>query len=224
MADRNETVTGILRERVSAIIRANDQALAADAMNAAVNGGFRVVEFTMTTPGALELVSVFARRPGLLVGAGTVMTPQAVEDAAAAGAKFIVSPIFDPAVIAAAAKVGLATLPGAFTPTEMQAAHLGGADFIKIFPAPPGGTDFVYAVRGPLPHLRLFPTAGFTAENFPEWLDAGCAGCGFVRPLFDAQDMARRDFAAIEARAMAIHQRLSAWRPGSVSTGLRPSR
>lgn len=212
MIDRNETVTGILRERISAIIRTHDQTLAAEAMNAAVAGGFRVVEFTMTTPGALELVAGFSKKPGLLVGAGTVLSPQAVEDSAAAGAKFIVSPIFDGAVIAAAARLGLATLPGAFSPAEMQGAHLGGADFIKIFPAPPGGLDFVHAVRGPLPHLRLFPTAGFTPENFTEWLDAGCVGCGFVRPLFDPGDMARRDFAAIQARAAAIHRRLAAWR------------
>jgi len=209
---RNKTDEVIVRERVSAIIRTSDQATSRDAIQAAVDGGFRMVEFTLTTPGALELVAEFSRRDGLLVGAGTVMSPELVRDAVAAGARFVVSPICDPRVVAEAAKLDVACIPGAFTPTEMETAFRLGADFVKVFPAPPGGVAYIEAIRGPLPHLRLFPTAGATPENFTEYLDAGCAGVGFVKSLFDPADLASRRFDAIRERAQGIFRRLAAWR------------
>jgi len=208
---RQQAVDAILKHRISAIIRTDDQELAAKAMEAAVAGGFRIVEFTLTTPGALELVASFAAKPGLVVGAGTVMTAELARRAVSAGARFVVSPITDPAVIAEANRLDVACLPGAFTPTEMELAHRSGADFIKIFPAPPNGVGFVEAVRGPLPHLRLFPTAGFAADNFVDWLSAGCAGVGFVRPLFAPDDLKAHNFDAIRARAEGITRRLTDW-------------
>jgi len=202
----------IARERVSAIIRTNDQGMARDAIQAAVDGGFRIVEFTLTTPGALELVAEFSRKDGLLVGAGTVMSAELVRDAVAAGARFVVSPICDPRVVAEAAARDVACIPGAFTPTEMETAHRLGADFVKVFPAPPGGVAYIEAIRGPLPHLRLFPTAGATPENFTEYLDAGCAGVGFVKSLFDPGDLDARRFGAVRERAQVIIRGLAAWR------------
>ena len=85
------------RRRISAIIRTDDQKLAADAMNAAVAGGFRIVEFTLTTPCALELIAEFSRAPEeLLVGAGTALTPQQAERAVQAGARLRAAPVSDP--------------------------------------------------------------------------------------------------------------------------------
>lgn len=214
---RKKTIEVIARERVSAIIRTSDQTMARDAIQAAVDGGFRMVEFTLTTPGALELVAEFSRKDGLLVGAGTVMSPELVRDAVAAGARFVVSPICDPRVVAEAAEQDVACIPGAFTPTEMETAYRLGADFVKVFPAPPGGVAYIEALRGPLPHLRLFPTAGATPENFTEYLDAGCAGVGFVKSLFDPGDLASRRFHAIRERAQGIIRRLAAWRGREVT-------
>ena len=99
---REAAASTIAGERVSAIIRTQDQTLAGEAMRAVVDGGFRVVEFTLTTPGALELIATFAGQSDLLVGAGTVMSPEAGRAAVDAGARFLVSPICDPAVVAAA--------------------------------------------------------------------------------------------------------------------------
>jgi Entner-Doudoroff aldolase len=199
-------------ECVSAIIRSHDQSVAREAIEAAVSGGFRLVEFTLTTPGALELVSMFAKRRELMVGAGTVTTPEAARQAVRAGAAFLVSPIVDGAVIAEAARLNVPMIPGCYTPTEMETAHRLGAAFIKIFPAPAGGVSFVEAVRGPLPHLKLFPTAGFTTANFTDFLCAGCAGVGFVRPLFEPEDLKSRNFDAIRKRAAEIIKRLAEWR------------
>lgn len=204
MHDRNALVAEILSRRLSAIIRSGDQDLARDAMRAAVDGGFRLVEFTLTTPGALELIAEFAADRSLLVGAGTVLTPEDAGAAVDAGARFLVSPVTDPAVIAAARALGVPAIPGAFTPTEMQAAHGAGADFVKLFPAPADVPSYIASIRGPLPHLRIWPTNGVTADNVAAVLRAGAAGAGFVAPLFDPAAMAERDFGAIRARAEAI--------------------
>ena len=218
---RQQAVDTIQRERVSAIIRTEDQSLAHDAIQAAVDGGFRVVEFTLTTPGALELISVFAKRSELLVGAGTVMTPALARQAVEAGASFLVSPIYDRDVVVEAAVLDAVCIPGAQTPTEMETVHRSGADFVKVFPAPAGGVDFIRAIRGPLPHLRLFPTAGATPDNFTEYLDAGCAGVGFVRTLFTSDNMSSGDFAAIRERAAGIIRRLAAWRASNTERDVR---
>ena len=106
-ANRKTTAEFIARERLSAIIRTNDAEVARKAMRAAVDGGFRIVEFTLTTPGALTLVGEFVNNKNLVVGAGTVMTVDQVREAKAAGAHFVVSPICDPEVVAEAAACGL---------------------------------------------------------------------------------------------------------------------
>ena len=209
---RHQVSERIQSERVSAIIRTKDKSLASDAMQAAVDGGFKMVEFTLTTPGALELVAEYAGKPGLLVGAGTVMSPALAREAVSAGASFLVSPICDPEVLAEAATLDVVSIPGAFTPTEMETAHRYGADFVKVFPEPAGGLDFIKAVRGPLPHLKLFPTAGPTPDNFIDFLTAGCAGVGFVRTLFDPDDLAAGALSAIRERAAGIMRRLAEWR------------
>jgi 2-dehydro-3-deoxyphosphogluconate aldolase / (4S)-4-hydroxy-2-oxoglutarate aldolase len=211
VSKRAKTVETILHERVSAIIRTDDQSVAADAMAAAVDGGIRIVEFTCTTPGVLELISQFAQRDGILVGAGTVMTAECASEVVAAGASFLVSPITDREIIAAGHALDVAVIPGAYTPTEMEEAHRAGADFIKVFPEPAGGVGFIRALRGPLPHHKLFPTAGPTPENFIDYLNAGCAGVGFVRSLFVPDDLAARRFDLVEDRAADIIRKLSDW-------------
>ena len=197
------------RRRISAIIRTDDQKLAADAMNAAVAGGFRIVEFTLTTPGALELITEFAGKPeALLVGAGTVMTPQQAESAVQAGARFLVSPVYDPEIIACTKLLDVVSIPGTFTATEMITAHRAGADLLKLFPAPADVAQYVKSILGPLPQLKIFPTAGVDIDNMCDVLDAGAAGIGFVRSLFAPDDMAAGNFDAIQQRAQAITARM----------------
>lgn len=200
--------------RVSAIIRSWDEGIARSAMDAAVRGGFRMVEFTLTTPGALGLIREFAARPGLLVGAGTVLSVEDAEAATAAGARFLVSPVFDAAVVAAAARLDVVSVPGTATPTEMLAAHRAGADVMKVFPAPADVAAFVRQVRGPLPWLRLFPTAGVAPENFLPVLRAGAFGVGFVGTLFPAPELEAGEFVAIEERAREIHRLLDTLEAG----------
>jgi 2-dehydro-3-deoxyphosphogluconate aldolase/(4S)-4-hydroxy-2-oxoglutarate aldolase len=191
------------RERAVAIVRAGDAKTAASAMAAAIEGGFRVAEFTMNTPGALELVRDFARgREDLLVGAGTVLSVGDARAAVQAGARFLVSPVVDEEVIAEAARLGVAIMPGTYTPTEMWRAHKAGAPLQKLFPAP--GPEWVRTILAPMPFLRIVPTSGVDGDNAAAYLAAGAYAVGFVRSLFDPALVAARDWGAITARARAL--------------------
>ena len=208
MNRRDEIALEIKRRRMAAIVRAADSATARAAARAARDGGFTMIEFTMTTPEALKLVAEFATDDDLLVGAGTVMTTAEATQAVRAGARFLVSPVADPDIIAITRRLDVVSMPGTYTPTEMVRAHGWGADFIKLFPAPADIPNYVRQVLGPLPYLQLFPTAGVNVENFPDVLRAGAAGVGFVSSLFRPEDLAAQDFAAIRRRAGDIFSRL----------------
>ena len=205
MSSRKEIRDGLLARKISAIVRTDDQSVAEQAMAAAVEGGFSVIEFTLNTPGALELITQFrSMDESLLVGAGTVMTPQAAKEAVNAGAQFIVSPVCDPAVIREVGEMGVVSIPGTQTPTEMQNAHEAGADFVKLFPAPTNVAEYIRYILGPQPHLKIFPTSGVNLDNMLEVLEAGAAGVGFVGPLFNLQSMRNRNFDDIRERAEKI--------------------
>lgn len=172
---------------------------------------------TLTTPDALEHISALSERHGLVIGAGTVLTVDAAKEAMAAGARFLVSPVTDPAVITFCRQHDLVSVPGTHTPTEMMAAHRAGADLVKLFPAPANGPDFVRAVRGPLPFLRIFPTSGVTEENVDAWFAAGAFGLGFVASLFDAKDIEAKRFDAITARAQRLLAKVKAHGPATLA-------
>lgn len=202
--NRQAVLETLRRERCSAILRTSLPDAVRPALDAAILGGFRVVEVTLTTPDALRHIRDLARQPGLLVGAGTVLTAEEARAAADAGARFLVSPITDPTVIQWCFAHDIVSIPGTFTPTEMMAAHRAGADIVKLFPAPPGGADYVKAVLGPLPFLKVFPTAGVTELNAGDFLRAGAFGVGFVGTLFVPDDVKHGRWEAIRARAAAM--------------------
>jgi Entner-Doudoroff aldolase len=194
-----EFVTHLGRERASAILRCRCEESARLAMDAAVRGGFRICEFTLTIPGALRLVGEFAARKDLVIGVGTVLTAAQARDAVAAGARYLVSPVYDPEVVAEAKRLGVAMMPGCFTPTELWNAHRGGAELLKLFPAQ--STQWLSQVLAPLPMLKIVPTSGVTLDNCQEFLKAGAFALGFVNCLFDPEDIATNRFDAIERRA-----------------------
>lgn len=190
--------------KASAILRTDVEESASPAMEAAVRGGIRICEFTMTIPGVLDRIAEFSKRDGLVVGAGTVLT---VEDARAAvehGATFLVSPVVDEAVIEEATRLGVAVMPGTHTPTEMMRAWQAGAQLQKLFPAPGLGPSYVAACRGPMPFLNIVPTNGVTEQNAEAWLRAGAHALGFVAPLFDGREVAEGRFDLVEERARRL--------------------
>src|SRR5439155_5493782 len=200
-----ERFVGLLGDvRASAILRCPARETAVFAMEAAVRGGFRIVEFTLTIPGALDLVEEFSRRPDLIVGAGTVLTTDEARTAVKRGARFLVSPVMDPQVISVGLSEGIAVIPGCHTPTEMLAAHRAGAPLQKLFPAPGIGPAYVRACLGPLPFLKIVPTQGVDATNARAWLDAGAFAVGFTQALFEADDLRVGRFDRIEEHARIL--------------------
>ena len=197
----DEFLTTFRAARASAILRTNNQDVAREAMNAAVAGGFRVIEFTLSIPGAVELIAEFSRKPGLVVGAGTVLTVEEARATVDAGASFLVSPVVDEVVIEEAARLGVASMPGCSTPTEMLRAYRAGAQLQKLFPAPGTGPAWVAQTLGPLSFLKIVPTSGVTLDNVAAYLKAGSYAVGFVASLFDAADLAARRFDVIQERA-----------------------
>lgn len=194
------------REKVSAILRCSDTEKAALAMEAAIRGGFRTIEFTLTIPGVYDLVRDFSKRKGLVVGTGTVMDEVQAQQSVEAGARYLVSPVVDEVVISAAAQLEVACMPGTHTPTEMLRAHRAGAQLCKLFPAPAGGPVWVKSVLGPMPYLKIVPTNGVDEHNVGAWLAAGVFAVGFVAPLFVADDIEAGNWDAIEARAQRCVQ------------------
>ncbi len=199
-----EFVSFLHTHKASAILRTSVGQAAKPAMDAAMRGGFKVIEFTLTTPGALELIGEFSKRQGIVVGAGTVLTVDDAKAAVDAGAVFLVSPVVDEAVIDAARSLGVAMMPGTHTPTEMLRAHRAGASLQKLFPAPGIGPVYVKACLGPMPFLRIVPTSGINESNAAAYLQAGAFAVGFVTRLFDPDDLAAGRFDTIEQRARSL--------------------
>lgn len=143
-------------------------------------GGIRAFEVTLNSPDALGAIAALAERWGgrLLVGAGTVLDVEGAERAADAGARFIVSPHTDPALIDWAVGRGLPVFPGAFTPTEIYVAWTAGATAVKLFPASVAGHAFIREFRGPFRDIPLIATGGVTIETAPDFLAAGAAAVG----------------------------------------------
>ena len=209
MNGREHIKSELLKTKISAIIRTDDHKVAEQAMQAAVDGGFRVVEFTLTTPGSLNLITQFRENDDLIVGAGTVMSPTIVQEAVEAGAQFLVSPVCNVDVIQEAEKLDVVSIPGTFTATEMETAHRAGADFVKLFPAPANVAEYIRFILAPLPYLKIFPTSGVNLDNMLDVLQAGAAGIGFVRPLFDPEMIRNKNYDGIRQRAEAIVERLA---------------
>lgn len=207
MSNRNDTIRTtterLIEGRVVAVLRAPDPDTATWAAQTLAAAGVHGLEVTLTVPGAFDVIRTLASELGSdhLVGAGSVRTPDDARAACDAGAKYIVSPVFKPDVIAAAHDCGAAAMPGCFTPTEIDAAHSAGADIIKVFPAGELGMGFFKAVLAPMPHLKLMPTGGVSLDNGGEWLAAGAVAVGVGSALLDKDVLARRDANELTVRA-----------------------
>jgi Entner-Doudoroff aldolase len=203
----DEFLDTLWHERATCVLRTNHQEPARKAMEAAVLGGFRIIEFTLTIPGAMELIKDFSWHSDLVVGAGSVLSVENAREAVAQGAKFLVSPVADADVIAEAKKLEVTMIPGAFTPAELLQAYRYGAPLQKLFPEPPGGAKYLRACLGPMPFLRVVPShSGVDATNALAYLEAGAYAVAFVTHLFDPQEIAQGKFEKIEERARGIRQ------------------
>ena len=204
------TLAALEAARCTAVVRHSCGETARGATDAVIRGGFKSVEFTLSIPNALELIAHYSKQPGLVVGAGTVLSIEEAEATVRAGAHFIVMPCLELSVVKWCAARNVVCMAGVSTPSEMWAAHKAGAHVAKIFPGAAGGPAFVKAIKGPLPFLRVVPTTGTTYENCDEYIAAGAWGVGFTGGLFDPDDMANKRFDRLESRARQYNAKVLA--------------
>ena len=137
----------------------------------------------------------------MAIGAGTVLTVEEVRAAYDAGASFIVSPDTDPDVIAETKRLGIASIPGAMTPSEIKRAYALGADIVKLFPADDLGYHYIQNLKGPLPHIPLMATGGVNPQTIPEFLSRGILAVGTGITIFRPDLVAANDYEGIKALA-----------------------
>jgi 2-dehydro-3-deoxyphosphogluconate aldolase / (4S)-4-hydroxy-2-oxoglutarate aldolase len=181
---------------VVAIVRTKSSEQLLEVAEAVKRGGLDVLEFTMTTPNALQTISQVADKFGdqILLGAGTVLDPETARAAILAGARFIVSPTMSTSVIEMCQRYNIITMPGCFTPTEMLTAWEAGADFVKVFPATAVGPKFLKDVLAPLPQLKLIPTGGVSLENTGDFIKAGAVAVAVGGNLVSKKVIEERAF------------------------------
>lgn len=202
---RSGVVERLEQEGVIAVVRLTDPVVGIEVARALMAGGVSAIEITMTVPRAPQLIAELTRvLPEALIGAGTVTDADTAHTVIDAGAKFVVSPVFRPAVIDACHAREVPSLPGCFTPTEMLSAWELGADLIKLFPATALGPGFIKDLRGPFPSIKIVPTGGVSRDNAAEWIRAGAAAIGVGSALVESQAVLTRRFDDITDNARAF--------------------
>jgi 2-dehydro-3-deoxyphosphogluconate aldolase/(4S)-4-hydroxy-2-oxoglutarate aldolase len=206
-----KTIDKLLSEKMMTLVRCNTQDEGQEMADALVDAGVKVIEITLTTPGALKIIEKLLKNKDLLVGAGTVRTAKDVKKVEAIGGRFIVSPDTNEDVIAATKKLKLVSMPGVSTPTEVGIAVDAGADILKLFPASVLGPAHLKSIREPFPNNRWCPTAGVTLESIPKWFEAGADLVGLGGPLTkDGAAGVRKNVlafrSAIEAASKVVYQ------------------
>lgn len=199
----------MLQHKVISIVRkvyGDDLLNLSDAL---CEGGVRLMEctFDQKDPDHLRktqaAICSLRERHGdeMLIGAGTVVTPEQVVAAYEAGASYIISPNVCEAVIAKTKELGLISMPGALTPSEIMNAHYAGADLVKLFPANAFGMKYIKDIMAPISHVKLVATGGVTPENFQEYLALGMAGAGVGGYLSDKALIAAGNWEELTRRA-----------------------
>ncbi len=206
MRTRFEIQKAIIENGVVAIVRLNDSSKLSKVAEAIMDGGLNIIEFTMTTPGALEIIKETSKSLGdkLMLGAGTVLDAETARLAILAGAEFIVSPVLNRGVVDMCHRYGKVCLPGAYTPTEIMTAIEWGTDFVKLFPANGLGPAYLKAVRAPLPQAQIVPTGGINVSNVAEFIKAGAAAVAIGADLVNAAMVEKGDFKSITEIAKAF--------------------
>lgn len=206
--EKEKQITMIREAGVIAIMRAktsDDLTEAAEAVNA---GGLNIIEVTMTTPDALNVIARATEHFGdrVLFGAGSVLDPETARAAILAGAQFIVSPTLNIKTIEICRRYSRTVVAGCFTPTEILTAWEHGADFVKVFPADVGGPAYIKAVLAPLPQVALIPTGGVNLETIGPFLKAGAVAVAAGSSLVSQEILNEKNFPLLTERAKNMCQ------------------
>lgn len=209
---RNDILKLVETEKIIAIVRGVDPEKCKFIAEALYEGGIHMMEITFdqsnpdglknTAASIASITKSFGK--DIRVGAGTVMSVGQVQLAAEAGAKYIISPNTKESVIKETLKLGLVSMPGALTPTEVTFAHECGADFVKVFPSGDLGPGYIKALKAPLKHIKLLGVGGITPENIPDYLKAGCIGFGIGGNLVNTSWVDAGEYEKITEAARAF--------------------
>ena len=201
----DKIVASIEAEKIIVIVRGAEKEKLIPLAQAMYDGGIRLLEVTFDAKGIVtdeqtaeniaSLVKYFDGK--MLIGAGTVLKTSQVELVAKAGGSFIISPNTNEAVIKKTRELGMVSMPGAVTPSEIQLAHEYGASFVKLFPAGNLGPDYVKAIKAPLSHIKLTAVGGIHDGNMADYLKAGASGFGIGTNIVDKKLLEAEDYAGI---------------------------
>lgn len=202
---KNNVIQRILDEKIIVIVRGVEKDKLLPLSEAMYKGGIRLLELTYSAVGTptdtetAENIRMLSEYWGdkMYIGAGTVLTPEQVEMTANAGGYFIISPDTNPEVIGKTVELGLVSIPGALTPTEIALAARSGADFAKLFPISTMGPDYVKAVKAPLSHIKLLAVGGVKESNILDYMKAGAVGFGLGANIVDHKLIAANDWDGI---------------------------
>ena len=204
--NREEIVEKIIESTVVAIIRMDKSEKVISVAEAMIEGGIVSLEITMTTPNALQIIKKLNDNFGsdVLIGVGSVVDAEVAIKAIGAGAKFIISPIFKKEILEASHKLDIPAIPGCYTPTEIYTAQEAGADIVKVFPADQLGTNYIKAIKAPMPQLKVMPTGGVTLTNAGDWINAGACAVAVGSNLLDKAAIEENNFGKITVNAELI--------------------
>lgn len=204
-----QIINEIIDKKIIAIVRGVAIEKIVETAEAMYRGGIRLIEVTYSANGSVSdeetaesirlLAEHFAGR--MLVGAGTVMTKRQVELTKNVGGKFIISPDTNEEIIRHTKSLGLISIPGALTPSEITAAHRAGADFVKLFPISSLGSEYVKAIKAPISSVRFLAFGGIGLDNMEEYAKAGVCGFGIGSNLANLKLIESGNFDEIEAVA-----------------------
>jgi 2-dehydro-3-deoxyphosphogluconate aldolase / (4S)-4-hydroxy-2-oxoglutarate aldolase len=206
--DSKNVMETIATGKIIAIIRLPDLSNAAEIVRALLDGGIRAVEFTLSNPAAPTVIEELKKtfpeftNGWAVIGAGTILNAGQADMVIASGAQFVVAPNTNFSVIQACNKQGIPVIPGAFTPTEIQAAWESGANAVKVFPIRSLGASYIRDVLNPLPHVRLIPTGGVNLANIAALFEAGVYAVGITSDLVNRKLAESHDYAQIKVLAM----------------------
>lgn len=183
---KEQVIQNVYERKLIAIVRGLSAEESFQTAKALCDGGINMIEvtfdqsaddgFAATTEAIRRINQELGER--IMAGAGTVLTREQADLACDAGASYIITPGVNADVIRYANSLGLVTMPGAFTPSEIEEAHRAGADFVKVFPAGLLGTDYIKAIKAPLKHIALLAVGGVNENNLKDFLEAGVVGFG----------------------------------------------
>jgi len=206
MTTHYELLQRLIEGKIVAIVRLDSGEKLIKVAEALNSGGISAIEFTVPTPGALDMIKQASAYFGdeVIMGAGTVLDPETARVAILAGAQFVVTPTLNLETIALCNRYGKPVVSGALTPTEILTAWDAGADLIKVFPASIGGPGYIKSILAPLPQVRLVPVGGVNADNAASYMKAGATGLGVGGNLVNKAAVANEDWGVITAEAQRL--------------------